>query len=111
MTKFLNLTPHDIVVEVDGKRITFPASGDVARLDTDTQSVGEVGGIPAQTTTLKGVVGIPSDVEGKILIVSSMLLDAVKALGHSVVAPATGPKDGVIRNDKGHIEAVTRFNV
>jgi hypothetical protein len=104
---FLNLTPHPIVVRLnDGSDLTFPPSGKVARVDElPTQIVGDVNGIPIMARTVFGeVIDLPEPVEGLGYIVSGLVAGAVSRA--DVFAPATGPKDGAVRNDKGHIVAV-----
>jgi hypothetical protein len=113
MTNILNCTPHAIVFRNDmGEDTTFPPCGSVIRLDSETAPMGEVAGLPVQSTTHKGVVGIPEDApEGTVLIVSSMVLAGVQGGKFRFIAPATGPLDDCIRNEKGHVVAVTKFNV
>jgi hypothetical protein len=106
---FINLTPHAIVVRLNdgnGTDVTFPPSGKIARVDElPTQIVGEVDGIPILSRTVFGqVIDLPEPTEGIRYIVSGLVAGVVYR--SDVFAPATGPKDGPIRNDKGHIVAV-----
>jgi hypothetical protein len=104
---FVNLTPHAIVIRlVDGTDLTFPPSGKVARVDEAPNFVnGEIGGIPIISRTVFGeVIDLPEPVEGIGYIVSGLVAGVVYRA--DVFAPATGPKDGAIRNDKGQIVAV-----
>jgi len=104
---FVNLTPHAIIVrQNDGTDVTFPPSGKVARVDEMPTTVfGEVGGIPILSRTVFGeVVDLPEPTEGFAYIVSGLVAGVVYR--SDVFAPATGPKDGALRNDKGHIIAV-----
>jgi len=104
---FVNLTPHAIVVRLaDGSDLTFPASGKVARVDElPTTVVGEMGGVKILSRTVFGqVVDLPEPTEGFAYIVSGLVAGVVYRA--DVFAPATGPKDGAIRNDKGQIVAV-----
>lgn len=58
------------------------------------------------------VENLPPAEDGVFLIVSGMVGDALRARGVSrpdVLVPGTGPQDGAVRNDKGHIVAVTRL--
>jgi len=54
------------------------------------------------------VSGLPAYTRGVMLLVSGMVRDALEDRG-DVWSPGTGPEDGAIRNDKGHIVAVTRL--
>ena len=107
MMNFVNLTPHAIVVRLnDGNDLTFPPSGKIARVDElPTTVVGEVGGVKILSRTVFGeVIDLPEPVEGIGYIVSGLVAGVVYRA--DVFAPATGPKDGAVRNDKGHIFAV-----
>ena len=104
----VNLTPHDIVVRVDGQDITYPASGQQARLSTDSVQVGTLLGVPVDRDTKGTVTGLPDPKPDTVYLVSGQILDNL-AGRQDVFAPGTGPKDGAIRNEKGHITAVTRL--
>jgi hypothetical protein len=109
---FTNLTPHSITIRSATGDITVPASGTVARVATSTAETRLLGGIPVQISVTGEVTGLPAQ-DGSIFIVSGMVMEALKIRGVTrpdVVAPATGPQDGAIRNDSGHIVAVTRLN-
>ena len=108
MANFINLTPHAIVVRLaDGTDLTFPPSGQVARLDEHpSRQMGKIDGVTILSRTNFGeVIGLPQFVtEGVNYIVSSLVAAQVVRL--DVFSPATGPNDGALRNDKGHIVAV-----
>jgi hypothetical protein len=109
---FINLTPHAITIRLAAGDITVPASGQIARVSTSTAETRQIGGIPVQISTTGEVTGLPAP-GSSVFIVSGMVLEALKNRGvtrSDVVAPATGPQDGAIRNDSGHIVAVTRLN-
>ena len=110
MTEVINLTPHAIVVRVDGGDITFPPSGKVARIKEKNvpPTRSQIFGFPvAGKTAFEAVVDLPEPEEGKIFIVSGMVAAQVNRA--DVFSPATGPEDGAIRNEKGHIVAVTKL--
>ena len=105
----LNLTPHAIVVETDNGRITFEPAGIIARVDTHTELVGTVDGIPVVERgygEVENVLELPCDP----FLVSSMVLDRLpKEYSGVAFSPDTGPNDGCIRDSKGMIQAVTKL--
>jgi hypothetical protein len=111
--KVVNLTPHDIVLRcIDGSDMTIERSGTVARVSTvpGTEMVVLPIGNGVQRfwhTSYKDVEGLPPPAENTIYIVSAMVADRVSRV--DVYAPGTGPDDGCIRNEKGHVVAVTRL--
>ena len=101
--ELINLTPHSIVVEGLG---TFESQG-IARVSSTQNVIGSINGIGLVETVLGDVVGLPEMEEGKMYIVSGMVLSALNGARIDVVAPDTG--NTAIRNEKGQIIAVTRF--
>jgi hypothetical protein len=74
----LNLTPHDIKIrKADLSMVTFPKSGDVARVSMETTPVDMIDGINVDVTNPGPVVGLPAPVDGTIFIVSAMVRSAV----------------------------------
>ena len=107
---FVNLTPHAIVMRgEDGTDTTVAPSGAVARVsELPMVATRMLNGIRVLGRTGFGpVLDLPAPQEGVVFIVSGMVLDKVVGRNKDVIAPATGPSDGTIRNDKGHIVAVT----
>jgi len=103
----INLTPHKIVVRLNGRDITIPPSGQVARVATNAELVAEVDGIPVYRTVFGAVEGLPEPKDGIVLITSTIVAQAAVRLGRTdVVSPDTGPT--AIRQD-GQIVAVTRL--
>lgn len=99
MTKFINCTPHAIVLN-DGR--VFDPSGSVARVSSSTTDF-----IDDVCETVYGeLTGVPDPVDGVKYIVSAMVLNA--STRTDLVAPATGHAD-TVRNDKGHIVSVPGF--
>ncbi len=97
--KFVNLTPHAIVLN-DGR--TFEPSGVIARV---AASFAEAG--PDLFTQVFGdVENLPAPVEGTKLIVSGLVKAAVPDRD-DVVAPATGHPNTV--REQGRIVSVPGF--
>ena len=117
-TEFVNMTPHDIVVQYEEFQEhsidcypfevvtrTFSASGTVARLKMDTEKIGETDGIPIFRKKVAGH-NLPAKKKHTKLIVSSMVLEALKGERDDLIAPNT---DEAKRNEKGHIISVPSF--
>lgn len=103
-----NLTPHPITIVANGGDITIAPEGVTPRVVSASRNGAPVAGIPVKIDDAGTVEGLPDAVEGVALIVSGMVLAALTGSGRKdVYAPGTGPADGAIRNDKGHIVAVT----
>ena len=109
----VNCTPHAITLRnAEGVDTVLSPSGTVARVTSTPGALESVPGVPvpiAGAQTFGGVEGLPAPVEGTLLIVSAMVLSALRGTRSDVVGPGTGPNDGAVRNDKGHIVAVTRL--
>jgi len=114
----VNLTPHPITIHDGGNVVTIAPSGTVARVATTSTEKYWIeaghGVTPMlQVTQFGEVVDLPEPKKDTFLIVSGIVLSALREQGSNrqdVIAPATGPKDGAIRNDAGQITGVTRFN-
>lgn len=102
---FKNLTPHAITLRTESGDITIPPSGTIARVSTKETEVGTIAGLKVVSRQFGEVTGLPDD--GTPCIVSSMVLSALPAGTPGVYAPDTGPT--AIRNDAGHVVAVTRL--
>lgn len=102
MTKFINCTPHAIVV-TGGE--THQPTGSIARV-TATFSAFDADGVCEQV--FGEVQNLPAPQEGVVYIVSGMVLSALASKRTDVVAPATGHPQ-VVRNEKGHIVSVPGF--
>lgn len=108
----INLTPHDIVVQrPNGEMVTFPASGQVARVELPAPRPVDAkpDGIPTvmQFTTGGSVTGLPENAnDDDWFIVSAMVGQALVGTMASgrCISPDTGST--AIRNEKGHIVAV-----
>jgi len=107
---FVNLTPHSLTLRGEGGDQVIQPSGEIARV---AQSPGEeidtVNGIPAYSAPVTGAVeGLGEPQNDTIYIVSGMVLAHCQNRT-DVYGPGTGPQDGAIRNERGHIVAVTRL--
>ena len=119
--QFINLTPHRIVLRSDGPDQILEPSGDIARVESKELSLGATAnGIPVVERKFGDVENLPEPrqfewtlttrpgklVATTIYIVSALVLAAVPYRS-DVAAPDTG--DTAIRNEAGHIVAVTRL--
>lgn len=106
--RIINLTPHTITLRnAKGEDFIYLSNG-IARVGEAPTKYREIAGVPvpvASATQFTEVVGLPDPVEGTIYVVSAMV--AAVARRADVFSPGTGPNHNPIRNDKGHIIAVT----
>lgn len=72
--KFLNLTPHAITDALTG--VTFPPSGEVARVAATFTPVGSADGVQLFRRTFGEVTGLPDSRDGVLLIVSALVAAA-----------------------------------
>ena len=114
MTKLVNLTPHPLTLRAaDGSDTVLTPSGTVARVTSTPGTETTVKGldIPVMTADAFGeVIDLPEAEAGTFFIVSGMVGAAISGRS-DVLVPGTGPKDGAVRNEKGHIIAVTRLKM
>ena len=114
----LNLTPHAVSFSavIDGKpqMITLEPEPVSCRVETESHNMGMIAGaIPIQCQTYGEIRNLPDPQPDTIYVVSGLVLHALKLRGETradVVAPATGPRDNAIRNQHGHVVAVSCFN-
>lgn len=100
----INLTPHAIVVYLEGgSKMTFPPSGRLARVTSTEVVVGALQGAPIIKRAFGAVEGLPED--GTPCLVSALVLSACPGRA-GVYAPDTGPT--AIR-ENGQVIAVTRL--
>lgn len=112
MKTLINLTPHPLNVYGPEGVTELPASGQLARVRSNTAVIGEVNGIPVIRPEFQDVTGLPEPATNTLYLVSNVILTALKSRNiyrDDVVAPATGPNDGCIRNGAGQVQGVTRF--
>jgi hypothetical protein len=106
-TQFINCTPHAIVVENEGQKVTIEPSGFVARVSQNTTETVAVCGFRLFETAF-GAVELPAQERGKVFICSAIALTAAKAAGRTdCCAPLTDAT--ATRNEKGFIESVRGF--
>lgn len=98
--KFVNCTPHALTVQGLG---TIPASGIVPRCATVRSEAPAIGGVRLVRQVTGQVTCLPDAAPDTILIVSRVVLEALKGSRDDVVAPDTG--DDAIRKD-GQVVAV-----
>ena len=111
--RFVNLTPHKIVLRPqEGEDIVVEPSGTIARVAMAPGArLSEVLGIPVYGRDERGgVEGLPAADGESVFIVSGMAgASAECRMRNDILVPGTGPEDGVIRNEKGWVIAVTRL--
>ena len=110
----VNLTPHAItLIAPSGEHHVIPPSGTVARVASTPGAVEAREGFPclvASPTKFGEVTGLPAPAEGTVFVVSGMVGSALAGKGRTdVLVPGTGPNDGALRNEAGHIVGVTRL--
>jgi hypothetical protein len=110
--KFVNLTPHEIVVRLpDGSDRAFPSEGN-CRVSVTQKEDSKWDGIPIFLNSYGPVEGLPGYQPDTCYIVSLMVINALKAdspdgvIRGDVVSPDSGPT--AIR-EAGKIVAVRGF--
>lgn len=108
---FKNYTPHSItLIDIHGNSHTIPSDG-IVRVSSVSQPSGNCNLITCITPPIYGnVEGLP-DENGDQFIVNGLVISALVASGSNrtdIFAPATGPNDGVYR-ENGQIVAVTKL--
>lgn len=114
MSTLVNLTPHPVdIILPSGKRYTLPACTTPARV-VHAQSENEavcVAGEDVEVVLSGRVVQIdhlPPPAPNQFFITSLLVAQACPERPDLLI-PATGPRDGVIRNERGQVTAVTRL--
>lgn len=74
---FVNLTPHKINIHTDSETVVVSPSGQVARVETKSERIGEIDGIEIFSTTYGDVIDLPDPSEGVNYIVSGMVAQQV----------------------------------
>jgi len=108
--QLVNLTPHPLVLkDAEGRDTVVAPNGTIARVAMIPGVLETVEGCPVPVMgkdTLGGIEGLPAPEAGTMYIVSGFVGSAVSGRD-DVLVPGTGPKDGCVRNERGHIVAVT----
>lgn len=102
--RLVNLTPHDVVIDRDGMKITIKPERNPVRVKHDWKYDGTLGGVDVVETSHNNLENVPLPEEGTTFIVST--LAAMLLRRKDIVAPDTGPS--AIRV-KGDVVAIRRF--
>ena len=111
MLSYVNLTRHPINLIVSGEEQVIPPSGEEARVSQLPATPINLQGISMPVfppATYGPVTGLPAPAKGYAFIVSGLVAREVEGRA-DVFCPATGPSDGALRNERGHIKGVTRL--
>ena len=73
----VNLTPHAVTFIKDDGNAIVPPSGTVARLTTETKTIGNIDGIPVTTTVFGDITGLPDRKPDTVYIVSALVAGRV----------------------------------
>ena len=93
----VNLTPHALTLLNESGAVVanIPPSGEVARVKTARQRIGDHEGVPLFTTEFGEVEGLPAPQDGTIFVVSGLVRSAVPHR-EDVFSPGQ-----LVRDDKG----------
>ena len=114
-TKLVNLTPHPLSFHKDGVVTVVAPDGRCPRVLTVPGAKCEDSDLPCdehERDTVVGLVDMPEPEDGTVFVVSGLVGEALRNAGATrtdVRVPGTGPADGTVRNDKGHVVGVTRL--
>ncbi len=114
--KFRNFTLYTVnIFDAAGEKIILSVEPEKTqvRVDGKIMSLGAINGIPVITKRMGEVNGLPEKQEDVYLLVSVIVLQAIKQDGNlyervDVLCPDTGP-ESVVRNKNGQILGVRRF--
>jgi hypothetical protein len=112
MAHLVNLTPHPVVIRINGHDVTVPPVKPAARVSTTEGIVGVISyegfEIPLVESGYGNIIDLPDPKEGVFYIVSLVVAQRAVATGRlDVLAPDTGPT--AVRDENGKIVAVTRL--
>lgn len=110
--RLVNLTPHVInIIGPDGNPlISIPPSGDVIRVEIQSEELPPLEGIPiVRAGIIRLVDPLPAPQADTIYIVSTLVAQEAAKLGrYDFFAPDTGP-ESVVRDENGRIIGVRRL--
>jgi len=96
MTKFVNLTNHEVNEMISGIRV--PASGRRATVKTNKKTIRTIDGAPVYRSRSSTVDGLPDPKENTIYIVATLVQQKVPRERLDVVSPGNTQ-----RNEKGDV--------
>ena len=103
--QIINLTPHAINEVTTGQ--TFEPSGTIARLDSTSELVGTINGIPLYDKLYGEIKNLPPEQPNTYYIVSGVMLDAGTAQGRKdLLAPGE-----LVRDTLGRVIGCKGFSV
>lgn len=102
--KLVNLTPHNIVMILNGEVKETLVSKGLARCSMISNEIGQINDYTLSENTYGEVVGLPQPQEGVIYIVSSIVANALKGVRNDIVVV-----DKTVRNENGQIIGCTGF--
>jgi hypothetical protein len=110
--KVVNLTPHPVVIiPAEGKQVTVPPSGTVARVREVVESAGELvledgTKVPLRRKFLSSEIeGLPEPQDGVVYVVSYLAAQVAWSQGRTDVVATGDP----VRDEQGHIVGVKSF--
>lgn len=110
--QLINATPHPIAIYSPHGILELPPSGSLARVRTHSTPIGEAAGVQIVSHDYEDVSGLPEPQPNTLVVVSSIVLNALKEKGckrKDVVSPDTSPVGGAIRDAKGRVQGITRL--
>ena len=107
MTEIINLTPHAVnIINEEGEiALAIPSTG-MARCAVQSETVGDVDGIPVNKTSYGEVNGLPDPSEGTMYVVSMLVAQALKGERDDLVYPGE-----LVRDEGGNIVGCRNFAV
>ena len=97
--RFINLTPHPVVIFTDNDRVKIPPSGVVIRLKEIKEKIGTVNGVPIFRKKMVAEEGafLPPQEEGTLYIVSLPVALAFRERQDFVIP------DDLVRDNEGRV--------
>ena len=94
-----NATPHAVKMCGENNEVlrTFEPTGVIPRCSVTRKQIGELDGVPINTSVFGAVEGLPEPEEGVVWIVSRVVAEAAKERDDLLVT------DDAVRDDQGRI--------